>query len=74
MPFRQFIRKNQSLKEAVLAVDVVDALTLVVPAGVTSAEKQWAVGELADTLLRLSQMGDLTVTAIATTPEGELIQ
>ena len=74
MPFRQFTRRKQSLTEAVLAVDVVDALTLVVPAGVTNAEKTWAVGELADALLRLAQMGDVTVTAIATAPEGELTQ
>ena len=74
MPFRQFIRRKHSLTEAVLATDVVDAVTMFIAAEVTNAEKTWAVGELADALLRLAQMGDVTVTAIATTPDGELIQ
>lgn len=70
MPFRTFLRKRLALSEALVRADVTDSQMPYLPNRANDLEKEEAVEEIAKSIMRLSQFGDVFLTAVAILPEN----
>ena len=69
IPFRKFrLQKKSGLKEAVVVDDIIDSASLFIPYGSDAAERNLAASELAERIVQMASVGDVSVIAISTNP------
>lgn len=71
LPFRKFrLQKQLGLREAVVAEDIVDSVSLYIPYGMDVSEQRVVASELTEQLIQMAQIGSVSVIGIATQPEN----
>jgi hypothetical protein len=68
IPFRKFRLQKRGLKETVVAEDIIDSASLFIPYGSNAAEHTLAASELAERIVQMASVGDVSVIAISTNP------
>ena len=70
MPFRVWLRRKNPLGEAVEGNAVVDSLMMWLPNAADDNEKAASATQIAKAIIKLSAVGDVTVTAVAVAPDN----
>jgi hypothetical protein len=70
MPFGKFrLQKQLALKEAVVAEDILDSVSLFILHGSDLGDQRLAVSELCERIIQMAKIGNVSVIGIATHPD-----